>query len=462
MKIKIVLFFICVRLSIAEFLDKNIATMETILPSSISYEKSKTGQLDIYIYGYMSYSMKYSQLLFQIEPEEDELLDKRYLSRKIRYYKPISNNHRLFISHFSDFIYENATNVIYKANISNITIEISDFLHINDIFFNEIDNSIMILVNYALYKQNTNHDPFVFYFKNPYFSVPKLLSVESYNEEYLPTKIIPLKDCYIIVLKVKDHKTYIFKIFDLNWKKINNLNISYDDNPDVEDIIISKLSETELYNEFIIFALFKNKSICNIIKYENSKLNFGNDILLCPNIIYNAYSYLNKIYLYLFKENFINKILFVCINHISYNDINYIFTVTSFIDGNLQYDNNIAQYNYNTKSKLLLSEFSSVLVNKKGISILYFTLNKIGKYYLNSVCDSKILTIWPNKLYKFPIEEIVFKGYDDLSFSFINIDNNIKIFKNNIKIKEGDIFNDFNNFTYMLDLMDLGNSVGVI
>ena len=89
MKIKILLFFICVGLSIAEFLNKNIVTMETIVPRFISYEKSKTGQLDIYIYGYMSSTHYYTQLLFQIEPEEDELLDKRYSSGNIRYYKPI-------------------------------------------------------------------------------------------------------------------------------------------------------------------------------------------------------------------------------------------------------------------------------------------------------------------------------------------------------------------------------------
>ena len=463
MKIKIFIFFYWIRLLFAEFLNKNIATIEKNLPTFICYDKSNNGKLDIYIYGFMYNSRHYYEMLFQIEPEEDELLEQSYWSGNIVYYKQIQNYQKLFISFFTDFIYENSTNVIYEESNSNITIKISDFLHINDIFFNEKDKSIILLFNYALYKQNLNHDPFIFHFKYPYSSEPETVIVESFNEEHSPKKIIPLKDCYIIILKVQNHFDFIAKIFDLNWKKIDSVNITYDDNPDVKDIIISKISETELFNEFIIFILFQTKSVCKIIKYENSGLNFGNDIVISP-IINNIYSYLNKIYLFLFKENNINKILFVCINKIDYRDINHIFTVANFIDGNLQFDknNNIVQYNYHYKSELLISDFSNVLVNKKGISIIYFTLDKIGKYYLNSVCDSKTLIIWPNKLDEFPIEEIVFKGYDDFSFSFINIDSNIKIFKNNIIIKEGEIFTDINNFTYILNLENPGNSTDII
>ena len=48
------------------------------------------------------------------------------------------------------------------------------------------------------------------------------------------------------------------------------------------------------------------------------------------------------------------------------------------------------------------------------MSILYFHYI-IGKYYLRSTCNSKKIYLRPNKLDKFPIEEIVFKGLDNFN-----------------------------------------------
>ena len=89
MKIKIFIFFYWIRLLFAEFLNKNIATIEKNLPTFICYDKSNNGKLDIYIYGFMYNSRHYYEMLFQIEPEEDELLEQSYWSGNIVYYKQI-------------------------------------------------------------------------------------------------------------------------------------------------------------------------------------------------------------------------------------------------------------------------------------------------------------------------------------------------------------------------------------
>ena len=132
-------------------------------------------------------------------------------------------------------------------------------------------------------------------------------------------------------------------------------------------------------------------------------------------------------------------------------------TKSIYSNGVLQFDKNIYRYRIGHEIKMVFTNFQSVMINQKGISIFYLSYQFykricFNKYYLNSVCDSKRIYLYSNKLETFPIEEIVFKGIDELKFSFVNIDKNLKIFKKNRLIKENEFFTDQNNFTYIFNI----------
>ena len=143
------------------------------------------------------------------------------------------------------------------------------------------------------------------------------------------------------------------------------------------------------------------------------------------------------------------------------------FTKATYFNGELQLDKKINQFRLEFEKQIYYispNYVMSVMINQKGISIFYMKFLEtykysVNKYYLNSVCDSKKIYLYPNKLETFPIEEIVFKGIDELYFSFVNVDKNIQIFKKNRLIKENEFFTDQNNFTYIFNIENPENKV---
>ena len=87
-------------------------------------------------------------------------------------------------------------------------------------------------------------------------------------------------------------------------------------------------------------------------------------------------NWLNDMFIFPYEQNGMNKLLFICLNHIGFGvakRFNYSFTIATYNNDVLEYDININRYSYLSEKKLdRLSAISTVTVNEKGINIVYF------------------------------------------------------------------------------------------
>ena len=461
---KIIIFLCCVNLKIflSEILDKRFGHSGFKLPSYISFDKPiKEEQFDLYYNGYEALTT-WKQAFLKIDLDKEEITEKKFLPENIYFYKKLSDNRDLFIKKSNNYAENNIT---FIDGETNITVEIPCIYSLDE--FTNNNDIILVLSTQILFQGYQGVDiekiSRILFFLNPYTFTFEKGIVRKENKDEYPEKIFSLKDCFILLWAYKNRKNYALKVFNNKGEILKSKNFSLSANGEnVMDFQISKLTQNNNYNEFIICTLYESKCICKIIKYENLDLIFGNDFEIFSNLVKDAYEFwLNKIFIFPYEENRISKLLFLCINYVN-GGVNHLLAITTYYNGNLQYNTNINKYNYFSINELnRLSSLSCVTVNKKGINIVYF-FDYIGRYYFNSTCDSKLITLEPNKLNAFPMDEIVFKGIDDFSFSFVYIEENLEIFKNNKKIKTNEFFTDTENFSYILNIAEPAKSIDVL
>ena len=458
MRIFLLIFFI----SFGTFLNQNLNKMIIKFKSAFTlynlcYDLLKDGIINVYyseIYSSALESYVVNNTLFKIDNEKDEIIERTYLSSdtRIEAVKQLQNDIIVIITQQQTFY-----NVIFKNKETELNsikgIYISYHHIVSTAYINDL---LLVLLNLdVIYETSADPRPIILSIKYPYSPNYSTIPIDTYNGLSLHEKIIPLKDCFILLFYASNKNFYIFKYIDLDLNIINTQNITIEK---YDEIAISEFSKTEFFNEFIVCFLIKSRVICKIIKYQNSNLIIGNDIEIFSNIG-RPLDWLDKLWIYIFKENELNKLLFVCQNY-QYIQFTYtstlIITKATYINGKLQFDKNINQYSYipNNLYINMNTKISTIMENHKGISIVYATSQYgFAKHYLNSACDSRTIYLEGNKFESFPIEEIVFKGIDKLYFfSFTNIDDNLEIFKLNKKINKNEIFSDTNNFTYILHI----------
>ena len=450
MKFKIFLFHISFRLIFSQFLDVEL-TPDLISRSSFEkiypyiFTKSANDLLNVFYVE--SDIIRYTKYHFiQIDIEKDEITKKELLDKNILYHKQLEDNINVYISNanFGEVFFTKDEEIIFAKNISISSLEF--YATHKDKLFILFDGHISHRDNY----------PKIYTFKYPYTSLDQEIIINYWNYRF--RRIITLKDVLILYYDPDDYSnvTSTFVILDSDFNILNIKNITIEDNSYIISKKFSEFSETELYNEFIFCVLhnaqYFNKSICKIIKYENSDLTFGENFVLFQNLSFEYESWLDDVYIYPFKDNNINKILFVCRNsqHIVSRKYTYLFSLAKYEEGILEFDKNIGQYNY-TFEQLYINDLSKVLVNKNGIG-LYYVYYHIGKYYLNSVCYSKRIYLRPNKLLSFPAKEISFKGLDYSSFYFTKIDKHLELYRSKVKLNENDVFDNLNDITYFFKI----------
>ena len=480
MKFKIFLSFISFKLIFSQFLDKMLADLTggdfsvfEIYNDVIS--KSGNDLINFFFSKSYLHSHKREHKLIKIDTYNDEIIAELTLDKTIVYYNELENGITVYISENDQYhhtiSFKKGEEFFFETNFTLPSI-------FSNFYISHKDNLFIIFYggHERIYTNNEEYlYPKILTFKYPYTSLEKEITVNFKSSK--ERGIISLKDAYILYYdhdEKNSNITTIFVIFDSNFNFIKTKNISFPDNELIISKRISEFSETEFFNEFIFCLMYNNfnnnKSICKIIKYENSDLNFGEDFILFQNLTHGTEFWLDKIYIYLFKENNINKILFICYNSLKtiaevVDSINqavcyksYLFSLATYEEGKLIFDKNIYQYNYTIKENLKINEYSKIISNQKGIGIFY-VYKYIGIYYLNSICYSRRIFLKPNKLLEFPSNEIFFKGVDYFSFYFIKIDEHLEIFKDNTKIKENEIFTSLEKITYFFNVESPENNL---
>ena len=367
--------------------------------------------------------------LMKVETDSDIIINDEIIFDNIIFnFKRLENNINIYI--FSSLL-------IVENNGNRAQVKFDDnHYHYESVFGS---NSILIgfrVEYFEIFGQHYNID--LYLLKDPYTAISKTLIIESI-EISKNFKLIGLKDYFILI--IIDNLEYTYKILDVNLNIINSITVSYTEYVNVE---YSDLTENKKINEFIMcYKYFRSNTRdsimeCKIVKCENSNLLFSEPY----QIFKNDYSfYQTYLILKTFDEDKIGCYLLQ-----SYNEYGYL-TILQYENKNLFYYNNIKEIQIpNAKTNQIL-----FIKTYKGLGMISYSYN-ITLFYLSSICVSKTIYLSQNLIRKFPINEFIFPGFEQLEFSFIEIDENLIIYKNSKKIKIGQIFSDLNDFTYLLNV----------
>ena len=453
MKINQFIFCILFEIFTLKFLEKKIAMFQLDATKFVSLVSFKIKNGNIYfIYTGDPKETHENSTLLEIDSEKDEVIKKSVVPGKVQISAQLTNDINVFIISRNCILFQ------IDGIFSEVKAVLSyQFFLFTDMSFNA-DSLLLRFRQYFSVGEKIDQRPIFVLSKYPYTSNYIIKRVDC-NPNYDSFKIAPLKECFVLCFSYKKDNTLSFQILDsdLNIIKIKNITSPVLNNSNSK-FYLSKLSEKEYFNEFIICFVYSKfqgwneyvVTTCNIIKYENSELKIGKEFEIFS---MGGFDFLMDFYICLYEQNNKNNILFV----ISCNSDKRIqLTKAIYSNGVIQFDEAIHQYEL--EPNLIKNAFYNpiVTINQKGISIFYLSANypnySVNKFYLNSVCDSKRIYLFANILETFPIEEIVFKGIDELKFSFVNIDTNLKIFKKNRLIKENEFFTDLNNFTYIFNI----------
>ena len=315
--------------------------------------------------------------------------------------------------------------------------------------------------NFETYE--TRYDLNLRLLKAPYIEFYKEIEIETSVKD-LQVELIGLKD-YFVFIKINEEEkgkgniTYKFLDFELNL--VNTLNVDYED---YLEMYFSKLSNNGKLNEFFFCVLKKEDSSenldtykCQVIKYENNALSPKKTI----DIPISGYSYsLEK---YFFDEN---KFVFYFYD---------IYDKDNYFDGSgsnnyiniIQYENQVLSFykNYQNYKLPKIVHYSGMVyafhfdfaMFEQGPILIF---NQVF-YYLQTICVPKTITLKANEPLEFPIEEIIFPGVDPLRFSFEEINDFIKIYKNSTEVRKGEVFEDLDNFTYFLEIKTFFNEIKI-
>ena len=423
---------------------------------NIAFDKPKNGKISVYCA--IEWFIFPSPVYAQIDIDKDKIIEAKELSTYVEIYKHLTNDMDLYVQYNESF--GGYTAVFQKDNyykeIFIYNLSESGNHEFKDITINK--ESFVLLGGRPLtYSKDGKADYFLLMSKYPYNSVYKLVNINIRYISFEKYKLISLKDGFIAFFKNTKDYIFIFLIYDLDLNYINMKNITYSFEEEIMDIKISKLSDIEYLNEFITCFLYKNKSICYLTKYENSDLTFSEkyEICSCEQTSKEKSKYL-LLYIFLFIQNENNKILFICSNNaLLKNEYNYTFILSNYENGIIQYENT---HSFVEQPLYLNEELSCLFMNKKGLVMLHFFMG-IKEYYLSSNCNSTIIYLNANEIKEFNLEYLIYEGIYDLSFSFSYIDDHLQIFKNDYRVKEEEVFNDINPFTYLLNVESPENNL---
>ena len=295
--------------------------------------------------------------------------------------------------------------------------------------------------NFSLNSYDDRYDFQLLLIKPPYTGIYKEIEIQTLAKD-MNLDLVSLKDYFVYIKIDKDENdktniTYKFLDFDLNL--VNSLTKEYEY---YSDIFFYDIPKEE--NKFIFcflkiednFDLYK----CQIISYENKDLQIIQTIEIPIGFEYGCdYKKIMS-----FDGN---KIGFYCSFYSTYGmDGDYINI--------LQYENQVLSFYKNYKNltiqELVDNKYRTInfIMTEQGVAVRV----DYNFYYLSSICVPKTIILYANQLSEFPIEEFIFPGVEPMRFSFEEICDFIKIYKNSTEIKEGQVFNDLDNFTYFLDI----------
>ena len=310
----------------------------------------------------------HSTHLIRVNTKNDELIsDKKIFSEDIYYYKELRNGVNAYMF---------AKSILIENDGHNNTIKF-DYYY-NDYVFG--DNSILISQNEFL----SNYNIILYLIKEPYINITKRIYIEK-GAKTRNHKLIALKDCFVFILP-EENNNYILKILDLDLNTINSINISYSS---ISNIIFTEISKNKKQNAFLIcIRFYKSTSECRIIEYENSNLVLGEiyQIFSMPGYDSDRFS------IKAIDENIIGCYYL------------HYFTILEYKNKQLFYYKNIKEIPISTNNLFLSQEMFMI---HKGIALISQSLWTLTLNYYSSMCDSKRIFVFPNKLSELPIESFI-------------------------------------------------------
>ena len=437
---KTLLFFLICKAIISDFLEKQLIEDTYLGVSYIEFEKNNL--LHVY-YTAQFFSIDNTELI-KVDLEKDKVIETKVLSERYDFYAKLNNNLEFILT-------ENGNAIIIEGG-RKYSIPITDGFFRKFGFGHNSDSCLLILTF-------SNFNSYAYYFKHPYSSIYKNFTNELFNSPLEKFKIIPLKNSYLIFYRlyeyIQEEGIFIFnniiQMYDLDMNLLKTKDISLGDETDLLNVDISAISDNEYFNEFFIYVLYKDKSICKIFKYHNSDIIFKEDIEICSNLK-NNYGILK---FHLYQENNKNNIFFTCQRRNGENDFTDIITILNYENGIFEIKENFNQFIPKDSPLFILYKDAKMISSKKGLSLIYVD-EAIYRGYLFSVCDSRRIYLQSNGMNNFPIEEILYQGMNEsLFFSFSFIPEEMEIYKNNKKIKENEIFTDTDGFSYIFNFGDI-------
>ena len=363
----------------------------------------------------------------------------RLFYEEIKYYLFLENNYHIYI--FNNYL------ITEKNRQRNKVILGGKYHEIHDIINSEKSILIGIIYdNYASYK----YDAHLYLLKEPYNKTSLLLTIENAKN----FKLIGLKD-YFIFIKIgeeesstKNEVIYTFYILDQKLLIKNSLAHKY---AKYSEIKFSELSEYNRINEFIMcIHYFKSITECKIITCKNNYLNFTKTYKIFSTHDDNKINSKNFfLYINIFDIDKIGCYLLSRDNNYKYDYV----TIMQYKNNQLYDYKNLSDARFESIRDYARNYKMQIIKNGKDIAIIT-SAKKIHFIYFSAVYFEKTITLnvseTPNE---FPIKEFIFSGIETLfHFSFEEIPRDLKIYKNSIEVETGTVFNNLNNFTYILEI----------
>lgn len=366
---KTLLFFLIYKTIISDFLEKQLVEYKYL--GVYFTELEKNNLMDIY---YTDHFFFFENTEFiKVDLEKDKVIETKVLSERYDFYAKLNNN--------LEFILTDNCNVIILEGGRKHTIPIQDGYYQKLGFAHNSDTCILILTY--------NFNNIAYYFKHPYSSFYKNFTNELFDRALEKFKIIPLKDSYLMFYRIYEYiqteDKYIFhnliQIYDLDMNLLKTENINFGDEIDFLNVDISAISDNEYYNEFFIYVLYKDKSICKIFKYQNSDIIFIEDIEICSNLK-NNYGILK---FHLYQENNKNNIFFTCQRKNGENDFTDIITILNYENGIFKINENFNQFIPKESPLFILYKDAKMISSEKGLSLIFIDDTVYRGYLFSSL-----------------------------------------------------------------------------
>ena len=172
----------------------------------------KDGIINVYyseIYSSALESYVVNNTLFKIDNEKDEIIERTYLSSdtRIETVKQLQNDIIVIITQQQTFY-----NVIFKNKETELNsikgIYISYHHIVSTAYINDL--LLVLLKLDVIYETSADPRPIILSIKYPYSPNYSTIPIDTYNGLSLHEKIIPLKDCFILLFYASNKNFYIY------------------------------------------------------------------------------------------------------------------------------------------------------------------------------------------------------------------------------------------------------------